>query len=102
MPAPLAEFQKTFHEQFNQDITPQLTKFYKKHAKDKNVEWGSQTTICPICESATFYATASKKGKTTAHKVGCENCHSQSAERSIECTDLLKIQHLRHVDHGPG
>ncbi len=100
LPAPFADLQKKFKDWQKTDLTPILSKFVAKHAKDE-VEWDVVTLICPICESPTYYATATKVGKNEAHEVTCETCHSTGSTRAIECMDLIKIKHLKHVDRGP-
>ncbi len=101
LPAPFADLQKRFKEWKQGDLTPVMSKFVTKHVKD-DVEWNVVTFICPICESPTYYATATKAGKNKPHEVTCETCHSQSSKRTIECVDLIKVNHLKHVDRGPG
>ncbi len=101
LPAPFADLQKRFEEWKQGDLTPILSKFVANHEK-AGVEWSVVTLVCPICESPTYYATVTKAGKNKKHEVTCETCHSISSKRNIECTDLLKVKHLKHIDRGPG
>nr|MDO8111774.1 hypothetical protein [Candidatus Sigynarchaeota archaeon] len=78
------------------DPDKMLTAVYQKLKKHGDVEWKTLDFVCPICESYTILAMVSKPGKNQKKAVTCETC--KSSERTVECLDLEKIVHLKHVE----